>query len=155
MPYAGRVDLCPCLTVSFPDVDHLIGTIKIAKQGYAQTHYYGGLVENIDRVCGTLRHECAVEDHPSSANVRVITMFDWDHQKERLIITSQYEFKLELQAFSQRKLWFTKIRIPLLCSRKNAKTWLRRFFKEASSNFSSWNKSCLVGASLCHCQSIK
>ncbi|KAH8697091.1 hypothetical protein BGW36DRAFT_358904 [Talaromyces proteolyticus] len=136
--------------MSFPDMDHLIGTIKIAKQGYARTHYYDGLLENVDRVCGTLRHDCNFEDHPS-ANVHVITMLDWDYERGRLMVVSQYEFELELQAFSQRSLCFTGIKTPLLCSRKNIKTWLRRFFGEGGSNFSGWRKSCLVDASLSHC----
>jgi hypothetical protein len=149
MPYAGRVDLCPCMTITFPDLDHLIGTLKIARQGYARTHYYDGLLENIDRVSGTLRHDCTFKSHPA-ANVHVITTLNWDYKRKRLIATSQYEFELDLQAFSQRHLHFVGINTSLLCSRRNIKTWLRRFFNEAGSSFSGWRKSCLVDASLSH-----
>lgn len=149
MPYAGKVELCPCLTISFPGMDHLIGTIKIAKQGYARTYYYDGLLENVDRVCGILRHDCTFQDHPA-ANVRINTTFDWDYESQMLIVMSGYQFELELESFSQRCLRFTGIKTPLFCSRKNTQTWLRRFFDEAGSSFSGWHKSCLDDASLSH-----
>lgn len=72
MPYAGKVDLCPSLTASFPDLYNLIGTIKIAWLAHARSYYYEGLLE---RVRGTLRHECSFGEHPF-ADVRVITTFD-------------------------------------------------------------------------------
>jgi hypothetical protein len=64
------------------------------------------VLENVDRAGGTLQHECTFEDHPSSANVPAITMADWDHEKGRLMVTSEYEFEHELQAFSQSGLCF-------------------------------------------------
>lgn len=65
---------------------------------------------------------------------------------------SQYVFELELKAFSQRILRFAGIKPPLLCSRRNVKKWLRQFFRESDSKFSGWRKSCLVDASLSHCE---
>ena len=48
MPYAGEVDICPCLTITFCDKQHLMDTMKAVQQdshgGYST--YYNGMISH-------------------------------------------------------------------------------------------------------------
>lgn len=146
--YAGRVELCPCLTITFPDLHHLIETVKHAEQQSARCRYYNGLVKNSKERYRLLQHACTFKKHPA-AHLRVTTSFVWDNERELLQVESRYKFDLEIQSFSRKESQFTGIKTPLRYSRRSIKKWLLHFFDEAGSNFSGWHR-CLASAELSH-----
>jgi hypothetical protein len=149
MQYAGRVELCPCLTITSPNIHYLIGTINLAEQFPEQSRYYNGLVKNLNDGYGSLQHICMFQKHPA-AHLRIATTFYWDKDREILQVRSQYKFELEIQTFSQKELQFTGINAPLRYSHKSIKKWLQRFFDEAGCSFSGWHRVCSISAELSH-----
>lgn len=146
--YAGRVEFCPCLTITFPDLHHLIETAKHARQHPAPYKYYNGLVRKSKDSYEILQHVCTFENH-SAAHLRVTTSFLWNTERELLQVKNHYKFDLEIQTFSPKELQFTGIKTPLRYSPRSIKKWLRHFFDEAGSSFSGWHR-CVASAELSH-----
>jgi hypothetical protein len=128
MPFAGKVDLCPCRTISFPN----------ALYSLTATQYT------------PLKHECTFRDH-ALTDVDIITEVGLDATHGELLVKNTYTFKLLLQTCCPKSLSFLGIRTSLLTSRKNVESWLQHFFDEAKSSFMEWGKPCKVDASLLHC----
>ncbi|KAH8695142.1 hypothetical protein BGW36DRAFT_429030 [Talaromyces proteolyticus] len=128
MPFAGKVDLCPCMTITFLNALHLLTATKYTP----------------------FKHECTFRDH-RLADVDIITEVGLSATHEELLVKNKYTFRLLLQNCSPKVLSFLGIRASLLTSRKNIESWLQSFFDEAKSSFMGWGMPCKVDASLLHC----
>jgi hypothetical protein len=129
MPYAGSVQLCYCLTITFTDVKRLVQHTK-----------YGS----------PFKHECTFRGHPY-ISVPIISILHWNETGDKIILTSQYIFNVALKKSStEKEVFFNGIDTPLLTSQKNVKEWLRKFFDESGSSFNGWKNANAVMASLSH-----
>lgn len=139
MPYAGKVDICPCTSITFRDKLHLIRQCKDT-----QTHIlrpgeiiFGDNVPlNADsrKPYGNLRHDCEFTGH-SSIGVRIRTDFWLSEMDMSLCVINQYEFKTLHESPS-----VSLSTIPV-CSYKDIKSWVRRVFHDGGSSFRGWDKS--------------
>lgn len=96
MAYAGEVEICPCLTISFLDKPALIEACKHAsKQVHDGCRYYsnnalfhGGSKENQ----GGLWHDCAFTHHPFM-EAKIETSFWYDEKTRTLRVETFCRFK--------------------------------------------------------------
>ncbi|OJJ45347.1 hypothetical protein ASPZODRAFT_143982 [Penicilliopsis zonata CBS 506.65] len=137
MPYAGEVDLCPCLRISFHDKTHLIMTIKSAREGRGGGGgeegggYYNGILRHpeIESGYNFLRHICTFTQHPS-AHVKLQTTLSVQAKTESLWVSSRYYFTVkDSQQMLAGSFWV-----------KDPGTWLEQFFTAAGSTFYGWQK---------------
>jgi hypothetical protein len=137
MAYAGEVEICPCLTTSFPDKLALIAACKNAsKQVHngRRDYFNKALYSNGSKV---LWHKCTFTDHPFM-KVEVLTSFSYDEEFQNLRVEVFYTFKgksPETLASGMK----TRSKCPHQATRK----WLREFFDEAGSSFSGWHDGSL------------
>lgn len=159
MPYAGKIYVCPCLTMTIPDKLHLIGTLGITKQRDPSTrqYYYDRLFYHpvIGRLRLGIAHDCRISSHPL-ANVFVQVRCDWDEYDGTLTIVTGYLFRVkkpfethETQVMPSSHM---SLKTPFMCPHKNGKRWLRRFLDEAGMTSFVLQKKCRVYASdQCKC----
>lgn len=154
MPYAGKFEFCPCLTMTFPDMLHLIGTIKLAKAKDPSTRRYysiGMFCHPISgRIRGMIRHVCTFRGHPL-ADVRVAVLCSWNETCGSLEIRRIYSFRKKKpfethgtkgDSSSQLAMMSPSmpLKTPFMCPHKNSKRWLEQFFAEASTTFSGLSR---------------
>lgn len=140
-PYAGAVDICPCLTISASDKLHLIKTL--GKLKHAEGEPPKGLKDYSSHVTyqppgaeipGSLFHACVVTAHPL-AKVEIgsaICVYEG-----LLLVVNLYMFQISKDVFTLP----ADIRTQLLCPHKKFGKWLRRFFDTAGVKFPGWNKN--------------
>lgn len=137
MAYAGEVEICPCLTISFRDKLALIEACKNASKQVrdGRRHYFNNaLYSNGSNV---LWHKCTFSDHPFM-KVEVQTSFRYDEEIRNLRVESFCLFK-EKTAETLASGMKTRLKCPHQATRK----WLREFFDEAGSSFSGWHNGFL------------
>ena len=151
MEYTGRVDICPCLTITLRDKLHLIETCKLARERihYGREYYYNGILyhQSYGRLQRYLRHRCTFTDHPF-AKVNVKTTMWVDEETLTFWVGSQYNFIYQ----EDSSKWLPSgLKTPWMCPHKNTAGWLRRFFREAGSGYSGYPKYSFPLS--CHCLS--
>ncbi|CRL18090.1 unnamed protein product [Penicillium camemberti] len=116
--YAGEVDICPCFSIKFPDLRHLIDMVgSQEKDGpsdrskYGDYHIFHKL--RLDNVRNHMRHN-------RTQSLRVLTCYAIRGSPDILS-----------QIFANAKA----------LGHKDTAKWLRRTFVEAGSTFSGWHKN--------------
>lgn len=130
MPYAGRIDLCFSLAITFSQLKYLL---TCSKPGIP------------------FKYECVFMIHPHVRRVPIVSTLGWNETGDQIILKNQYTLRLLLEKSSEKELFFEGIEIPLLTSHKNIKHWLQEFFEEGSSSHISQQNINSVVASLSHC----
>ncbi|KAH8691193.1 hypothetical protein BGW36DRAFT_48401 [Talaromyces proteolyticus] len=151
--FACKVDICPCMTITFKDMQDLIGTIKATKRSEDTPKVYFNGNAYRPRKKGfypAFQHDCVYTDHPF-AYVKIATMFSWDDKDEFLEVRSYYTIQILTERFLQTPDSLG-IKTPLICPHKNLREWLKRFYAEAGSNFSGWHRGITFGKSSCNCR---
>lgn len=107
MPYAGRIELCLCSTITFPDVRYFLTSRRYC--------WFG--------------HECIFEAHP---HARVTISSGLGKTGTKIVLGTRYKFFFGLAESSP----FTREKLSsIAASTRKAKHWLRKFFNEAGSSF--------------------
>lgn len=147
LPYAGDVDICPCLSITFHEKLHLIEACKSADTAAYHAHEYpfANILHwsSLDDLYRGLSHKCTFADHPF-AKVQVETSLWIDEKTNSLRVNNRYKFEIIGINCSQELLSGTKT--SFLCPHKNTGKWLERFFHEAGSSFSGGDR----GFDSCH-----
>lgn len=157
MPCAGKIDVCPCLTMTIPDKLHLMATLELTKERDPSTrqHYFDGLFYHpvFGRMRRGLAHDCTLTSHPL-ANVSVSVTCFWDQYKNTLKIMTAYLFRAkkpfkmhETQVHSSHMPLVPSrmsLETPFMCPHKNCKRWLRRFFDEAGMTSFELHRNCQI-----------
>lgn len=125
MPYAGYVEICPCLIMSFRDEFPLIKGIMTPLP-----HYFEGVLYSYIGPPRRLTHYCTFE-HPQGPMVGIETTF---HICERgnLVVSSSYVFRFEPHGSP------SATKTQFMCPHEDPNRWLKTFFVEAGSSFSGW-----------------
>lgn len=144
MPYAGVVDLCPCLTITFRDKLQIMETCMYARQSALEgCHYYYNDVlshPSYGKLHKYLWHECTFSDHPF-AKVRISTSLSIDEETIGLSVLNRYAFEILQESPSSRASSSSIVKTPSVCRHREPGTWLERFFDEAGSSFRGWDKT--------------
>ncbi|KAJ5937010.1 hypothetical protein N7466_003460 [Penicillium verhagenii] len=133
MPFPGEVDICPCLTITFPDKIRLIEKIKLARDldpSKTQYCYNKALYHPVSgRRRNPVGHACVVRDHPL-IKLEIYTYLAVDENTQELYVSNCYAFeKRELGSEGQNAVIFPQ-------NNKQVGKWLNGFFAEAGSSFS-------------------
>jgi hypothetical protein len=126
MPYAGMVDICPCLSITFPEKQHLMGTINIALSNtdHRYESFFNDLLHYPDegRRRGCFGHHCHLYKHPV-ASVDVSTIIYLDKETKNLRVRNEYRF-----AITRADADKTRDRdsgIVWKCPHENTQDWLQ------------------------------
>lgn len=134
---AGEVDICPCLSITFRDMLHLMETCKFTRQTAHPgcEYYYNNILchPSFDKLQRSLYHDCTFFDHPF-AKVKVQTSLWIEERTISLHVHSIYVFEVLQESASS-------MNTPSRCLHKDTGDWLRRFFDEAGSSFLGWHKN--------------
>ncbi|KAH8705157.1 hypothetical protein BGW36DRAFT_421724 [Talaromyces proteolyticus] len=153
MPYAGQIDLCPCWTITLPEIRHLIRetqypgniplrSIRLTLRSYAPLYSH---VRKIGRV-----HSCSFQAHPF-ANVGITNGFVLIARDSKLRQISILSFQIAVKSFLRRSESQSHIRTPVISPHENLKQWLSQFFAEADSSFSIVGRMEDCEIKECHC----
>lgn len=123
MPYAGQVEICPCLTITFRDMLQLI---KEASSPNQERLDQNSVFQRRDYSC--LEHSCVVK-HPVM-DAQVTTTLRGN--ESNFEVMSCFQFTVATDHSSEG------VTPSSFCPHKDPSAWLRRFFDEAGSNFSGW-----------------
>lgn len=151
MPYAGEVDICPCLTITFLDKLRLIETIKSARQRdpNERQYYYTNMLyhPSAGRLRKYLGHSCMFMNHPL-AKVPIRTSLWLEGGTQNLCVTNCYHFKV-LQESSNKT--------PLIGPQKDKDfaKWLTQFFDEAGLTLSGWHEDGYFSLPSCELRIVK
>lgn len=129
MPYAGVVELCPCLTISFCDKLQILRD-TIEQQGYKFD--FGPYVCRKRESSTTLRHICSINHPTIDTHLHTSIVPESQQSRQHLLIFAKYEFN-----FSHEEA-LPSFGAGLLYSQKDIKEWLKKVFTEAGSSFSGW-----------------
>lgn len=137
--YAGEVDICPCLSIKFPDLRDLIDMVRSQKKDgppdhskYRDYHMFHKL--RVGNVRNYMSHNCVFTEHPL-LNIQIMTILWIDERTQSLRVMTCYAICGSQDILSQI-LANTKA-----LGHKDIAEWLRRTFVEAGSAFSGWHKN--------------
>lgn len=147
--YAGEVDLCPCLTITFRDKLHLIEKCRQLKQTTEQGKKKYCDLNDVDKRpnFGTrhkgIYHVCTFTDHPFG-KVEVTTVITTRSLKgTSLLVCNRYKFIFNPQG-QRNNINNNNSSHQTSCPHphgKSTRTWLEKFFhEEAGSSFLGWDK---------------
>jgi hypothetical protein len=133
MPYAGEVEICPCLAISFRDKLHMVDKIsRLYNSGGSPLYHYDGVFKEVPNTWQALSHDCTFEDHPvMNVEVKIIIRAD----RLKIFVQTQYVFNPTSDEIP------LGIKSPLMSPQKDTATWLGKFFDEAGSSFSGWHSA--------------
>ncbi|PYI00347.1 hypothetical protein BO78DRAFT_330276 [Aspergillus sclerotiicarbonarius CBS 121057] len=138
MPYAGKVDICPCVSITFRDKLHLMQMCKDARKvvppGTKNYNDNALLPPGSSQLLENLRHECNFTDHPF-ISIRVKTEFWIIGKSMGLCVLNHYKFETRHETPS------TSLKSLLTCPHKDTGNWVRRVFHEGGSSFTGWDKN--------------
>lgn len=141
IPYAGKVDLCPCLAITFRDKLQLMEICKQVQQDVhdGKKYYYNNVLYHPShgKSQKALFHECSFTDHPL-AMVKIKTFFWVEEKTTSLKVGNQYKFEISQGTSSQALS--SSLETALACPHWDTKNWIAEFFAEAGSDFFGWNK---------------
>lgn len=133
MPFAGMVDICPCLSITFNERQLLMASIANASNDSRNQFFDGRFFEEIF-YDSKLFHRCKIS-HPQ-AKVAIDThllvsspRFRWT-DKKTLRVLNCYTF-----TFSQD----VPVAQSLGCPHKDPNKWLKEYFISAGSDYSAWH----------------
>lgn len=133
VPFAGEVDICPCLTITLPDKIRLMETINFARQRdpSTQQYYYNTALHHpvSGRLQNPVGHECTILTHPRIRLV-ILTSLWVDQDTQGLYVSNYYHF--DTLQHSHTRL--SPVSFPQ--KGKEVGKWLKNFFIEAGSSFS-------------------
>lgn len=134
--YDSEVDICPCFSIKFPDVRHLIDMVRSQnKDGpsdrskYRDYHMFHRL--RLSNIRNHMGHNCTFTKHPL-LNIQIMTMISINENTQSLRVMTCYEIR-GLQDILSQVLANPK-------GHKDIAKRLRRTFVEAGSTFSGWHK---------------
>lgn len=136
--YAGEVDICPCFSIKFPDLRHLIDMVRSQKDGLSDRrehhdyHMFHKL--RLGNVYNHMGHNCAFTQHPL-LNIQIMTTLWIDEPLHCLRVLTCYAIRGSQDILSQI------LANPKALGHKDIAKWLRRVFVETGSTFSGWNKN--------------
>ncbi|KAF3402860.1 hypothetical protein DPV78_004462 [Talaromyces pinophilus] len=147
MPFAGKVDSCPCLSITFPGLQVLGCPTGGSKKGPGAGSLFDGLfhrqTEELFGMEDSYGHICTFKHHPATD----MTIASVPKRDEVLKMSTTYVLKSKNQIL-RSGLRAVDIRTPLWLAGKhqNVKEWLQRLFCEAGSSFTGLRKAHSVGA---------
>lgn len=150
MPYAGKVDICPCLTITFRDKLSLMETIKSVQEkihdGYE--YYYDNIIyhQSFSELRKFIGHNCTFTSHPL-AKVQINTEFFVDKEDQTLCVVNRYQFEILRENVSQ--MLSSGMKAPSMFPFKDTGDWIRRFFNEAGSSFAGCRENRYFGSFIC------
>ncbi|RAL01925.1 uncharacterized protein BO80DRAFT_47253 [Aspergillus ibericus CBS 121593] len=137
MPYAGKVDICPCVTITFCDKLQLMQLCRDARRvvppGTRYSNNNATLPPGSNQPHEKLQHECTFAGHPLIA-IHIKTEFLIVGKSRRLCVISHYTFLARHEAPSM------SLQSLLPCPHKNIGNWVRRILSEGGSSFTGWDK---------------
>jgi hypothetical protein len=101
--YASEVDICPCISIKFPDLHHLFDIVKSQKDGLPsrqEDHHYMFHNLRLIRVRDSVRHDCAFTQHPL-VKVHIMTIFWLDESSQSLRVMTCYAIRGSQGVLSQ------------------------------------------------------
>ncbi|OJJ67645.1 hypothetical protein ASPBRDRAFT_135403 [Aspergillus brasiliensis CBS 101740] len=136
IPDAGKVDICPCISITFRDKLHLIRLCRDAQKYLLRpgTKCWDDdvlLHPSSRKLYGKLRHDCKFTGHPS-IGVQIKTEFWLNEDGTRLWVINQYVFENSPS---------TSLSTIPTCSYKDTGNWVRRVFRDGGSRFTGWDKN--------------
>ena len=156
MPYAGEVDICPCLSITFQDKLHLMETMKsvVKKEPHAkyETFYNNMICHGGGAPWNFVGHGCSFTSHPL-ATVQIFTKLVIDQETQGLHTVSNYLFEI-----SQENDWqklCSGMKTPRMCPFNDTGNWIRQFFEEAGSNFSGCRENRYISQFTCLRQTLE
>lgn len=131
---SGEVDMCPCLSITFRDKQHLMETCKFARAIAHPGHeyYYNKSLyhPSFTRLTRFLYHDCTFQSH-SFTKVQIRTRVWIEEGTVSLHVFNRYKFELNGPSSEG---------VPT-CVHTDPRYWLQRLYKEAGSNFKGWHKN--------------
>jgi hypothetical protein len=154
--YAGEVDICPCMTITFRDKLFLIEKCRQVMEPTAEGRrkYFQAFDDqpNFGTVHGGIWHVCSFTDY-LCAKVKVITVFMGSFDGTSLYVSNRYRFTFRRQRqpdnidtdIDDNSSSHQTLTTPWLAcsppSPKSSRAWLEKFFhEEAGSSFLGWDK---------------
>jgi hypothetical protein len=135
--YASEVDICPCFSIKFPDLRHLIDLIKSQKDGLPsrqEDHHYMFHNLRLTRIRAYVDHCCAFTQHPL-VKIHVTTTFWIDKSNQSLRVITCYALRGSQGVLSQI------LANPKALTHSDIGKWLRKLFDEAGSGFAGWHQN--------------
>lgn len=132
VPFAGEVDICPCLTITLLDKIRLLETINLARQRdpSTQQYYYNKALHHpiSGRRRNPVGHECVILSHPL-IKLNIDTSLWVDEDTQGLCVSNSYLFERLEHSHTGVTV------IPFPQTGKEVGKWLTSFLAEAGSSF--------------------
>lgn len=92
MPYAGEVDICPCFSIEFHDLHHLIDMVKSGKDWLPDCREFHDhdmfRVLRFSDVHKGIGHDCAFIQHPLAKVQTTTTLYIYEPTQSLRVMTS-------------------------------------------------------------------
>ena len=141
--HAGKVDIRPCPTITFPDKLHLKRTISTIRNNDTVTceYYYNNILYRpVIGIPDMLCHDCEALTGDPSTKLQVRTWLWVDQATQDLRVTNTYTFGLSDNSLIRRVLVSGR-KAPFTPPHEETRRLLRRFFNKSGSSFSGWHES--------------
>lgn len=136
--YAGEINICPCFSIKFPDLRHLIDMLKSRKDRLPDSRKYHDypMFHNLrlSDVRDHMVHYCAFTQHPL-VNIQIMTILWINEPTQTLRVLTCFAIRGSKFILSQI------LANPKALAHRDIAKWLRKIFDEAGSTFSGWQKN--------------
>ena len=132
--YAVNVDICPCFSIGFPDLSHLIDMLKSEKDGLPDqniTKIFDSL--SLRKINDNMGSDCTFTLHPL-VKFHITTTL-WIDETQSLHVMTCYRIQGSKDVLSQM------LANPKTVAHKDIAKFLRNLFDEAGSVFAGWDKN--------------
>lgn len=123
MPYAGLVDICPCVSMTFNERQLVVNTISSSSEPSIFPKDF-----KHDSAIKRYFHECQVTNH-LYAQLSIETRLSLSSKSNSLYVRNTYTFEFS-KGLSDA--------LSGICPHKETSKWLRQFFTETGLNYSAW-----------------
>lgn len=134
-----EIHLCPCLSITFRDKLHVLRTCIESRRHPGGVFYYNGVCQmpTFDTRLVDLLHKCTFEHPFYKVNVETCLYYlDYKGYKnyDKLDLHVRNDITFEVRRTPES---LAEMKANRLCVHKHPLDWLRKFFSEAGSEFSS------------------
>ena len=135
LPFAGLVDICPCLSIAFNERQLLLDILSSLED--SKTLFPEDFIH--DSQWMKLSHYCKVTSHPYAQAAIKMEFYKDDYESIQVRNTYTFDFPEGLAGV-----------LSGICPHKETNRWIKQFFIEAGLDYSAWGEKAFPTATKRH-----